>query len=327
MIFAGRYGQELTDAARLVARVAAVLSIGAGVIHVSAAGDHTNLPVMFAGFLAVAVLQVALGALLLWRRPSRLLVTAALLLMVGSVGVWLLSRTSGLPFLEDGHQEAVGFKDGTTVLFELASIPPLLLLLSRDLAQATLPSPRLAHQTSSLVGVACFALMVPALMLGGGGHHSHEQAVELGLHSDDHGEGEELAHAGTQSHGRDTETRHHAKKKGDSDGHAHAGGAKSSSGHHSGTQLASAPLGGSHGHGGSGGDGDAPRHDGGEHDAGGERDHNDGQHRRNRPGRDHGPGHGNHDGEGEGDQPGDEPPISLTYEPQPSVCVSGLCVP
>jgi len=328
VIFAGRYGQDLTDAARLVARVAAILSIGAGVIHVSAAGDHTNLPVMFAGFLAVAALQVALGALLLWRRPSRLLVTAALLLMVGSVGVWLWSRTSGLPFLEDGHTEPVGFKDGITVLFEVASIPPLLLLLSRDLAQATLPSPRLAHQTSSLVGVACFALMVPALMLGGGGHHSHEQAVELGLHTDDHGQGEELAHADTQSHGRDPNAGHHATKKGESDGHAHTGDANGSSGHrHSGTQLASAPLGGSHSHGG-GGD-NPPRHDAGEHDAGGEGDHHDGQHRRGRPDRDHGhgPGHGDHEGEEPGDESGDEPPLSVSYEPEPSVCISGFCVP
>ena len=46
-------GDGSLDAARLVARLTAILSIAAGVIHLSAAGDHRNLPVMLAGFLVV----------------------------------------------------------------------------------------------------------------------------------------------------------------------------------------------------------------------------------------------------------------------------------
>src|SRR5688500_9330097 len=65
------YGPDASDPVRLVAQIAAVLSIGAGVIHVSAAGDHTDLPVMFGGFMVVATLQVALGVVLLRRPPSR----------------------------------------------------------------------------------------------------------------------------------------------------------------------------------------------------------------------------------------------------------------
>ena len=122
--------------------------------------------------------------------------------MVGSIGVWLVSRTAGLPFPEDGHQEPVGFKDGVTVLFELGSIPALLLLLSREL------EPRVARRRHALASqtFACrerrarCVLLVPALMLGGGEHHSHEEAVALGLHdeSEGHGdsEGHDLAQAG-----------------------------------------------------------------------------------------------------------------------------------
>ena len=172
--------QGNSDAVRLVSTLAAILSIGAGVIHVSAAGDHTSLPVMFAGFLAVATLQIALGALLLWRRPSKLLIAAGVGLMVGSIAVWVLSRTEGLPFLEDGHTEAIGFKDGITVLFELGSIPLLLLLMSQELDRVSLPSPRLASHALAVTGAGCFALMAPALLLGGGEHHSHDQAVKLG---------------------------------------------------------------------------------------------------------------------------------------------------
>ena len=313
------HGRELNDPTRLVGEVAAILSIGAGVIHYSAAGDHTNLPVMLAGFIVVATLQVALGALLLWRRPpSRRLVLAGLALMVGAIGVWVLSRTQGLPLLEDGHAEPIGFKDGVTVVFELASIPALLLLLSRDLARVSLPSPKLEAQTLTALGASCFALMVPALMLGGGEHHSHEEAVEMGIHTDDHGPGEELAHAGSDSHGDDPDDGHHATKP-DGKGHGHARAGDASGGHHSGFELASAPVTG-HEH---DGGGDGPQHHA---DDGGEGNHHDGHHRRDRRDRDH--GHGDHEeDEPGGGGSGDEPPLSLSYDPEPSVCIATVCVP
>jgi len=122
------YGRDLRDAPRLVASATAVFSLGAAVIHLSAAADHDNLPVMMGGFIVVAVLQAALGAALLLRRPSRLLCLGAIALMLGSLQVWLISRTAGLPLLPGGHMEPIGFKDGVTVLFELATLPGLLLL-------------------------------------------------------------------------------------------------------------------------------------------------------------------------------------------------------
>lgn len=309
-----------------------MLSIGAGVIHVSAAGDHTNLPVMFAGFLVVATLQVGLGALLLRRPPSRLLVAAGLVLMVGSVGVWLVSRTAGLPFLEDGHTEPVGFKDGITVLFELASLPALLLLLSPDLARVSPPSPRLRSQTLAVLGVACFALLPPALLLGGGEHHTHEEAVELGIH-EDHDEGDELAHAGPESSHADGEDGHHAdgKAKG-ADGHGHAGSAKKAGEHqHSDVDLASTPRGGSHEHSADSAPGDAPGHHGDEDDGD---DRGDGQHHRGKRDGDkqhgdghRGGGHGDGDHGGGGDGSDGEEPLTITYEPEPSVCVMAVCFP
>ena len=318
--------QGNSDAVRLVSTLAAILSIGAGVIHVSAAGDHTSLPVMFAGFLVVATLQIALGALLLWRRPSKLLIAAGLGLMVGSIAVWVLSRTQGLPFLEDGHTEPIGFKDGVTVLFELGSIPLLLLLLSRELDRVSLPSPRLASHALALTGVGCFALMAPALLLGGGEHHSHEQAVELGLHEDDHSEGEELAHAGEPSSHEGENG--HPKAGEDSNGrHAHKGSDKPGGGHgHSGVRLAGAPLGAGHEHSGSNAPDDAPNHHG-NGNGDGDKQHHRGRHDGDKKhgGNHGGGGHGN--GEHGGEDPGGEPPVSVSYEPEPSVCVMGVCVP
>lgn len=331
-MFTSPYGRDPSDAVRLVGTVAAILSIGAGVIHVSAAGDHTNLPVMFAGFIVVATLQVGLGVLLLRGRPSRVLIVAALALMLGSVGIWLLSRTAGLPFLEDGHTEPVGFKDGVTVLFELASVPALLLLLSRDLGRVSLPSARLRSQTLAVLGAACFVLLPPALLLGGGGHKSHEQAVELGIHEDGHGDGDDLAHADSKSSQSDGGDGHHAKggdgaKNGD-DGHGHGGSANAAGEHHSDVELAGAPLGASHDHAGGSAPGNGPKHHA---DEDGGRNQDDGQHHRGNPdgdkqhGDDHG-GDGHDDGE-HGEGPDDDEAISVTYEPEPSVCVTNVCFP
>lgn len=176
----------MRNAARLVASVTAILSIGAAFVHLSAAADHDNLPAMMAGFSAVAVLQAGLGALLLWRRPSAPVLIAAIALMLGSVGAWVMSRTVGLPLLPGGHMEPIGFKDGITVLFELGAVPGLLALMSRELRGVALPSPRLATQALGFVGAATFALSIPAFLLDGGAHHSHEEAVAMGVH--DHGE-------------------------------------------------------------------------------------------------------------------------------------------
>jgi drug/metabolite transporter (DMT)-like permease len=111
-------GDDASDPARLVGRLTAILSIAAGVIHISAAGDHTNLPALFVLFLVDAALQIGLGVLLLRRRPSRLLVAAAVAVMVGSVAVWLVSRTGDgrIPLREIGLPIAAGVGFGVFIV-------------------------------------------------------------------------------------------------------------------------------------------------------------------------------------------------------------------
>jgi hypothetical protein len=186
------HGAGLDGGARLVSALGGTLLIAAALLHVSAAGDHTNLPVMLTGFLVVATLQAALGGLLLLRRPGRLVLAGGLALTLGSLAVWLVSRTAGLPFLPGGHMEPIGFKDGVTVLFEVATVPVLAILWSAELDSVRLPSPRLGTQAVAVLGSGVFALFVPALVLGGGEHHS---AGELAGHM--HGEGDH-DHAGEE---------------------------------------------------------------------------------------------------------------------------------
>ena len=333
LLVTGPHGRDSTDAVRLVATVAGILTIGAGVIHISAAGDHTSLPVMFAGFMIVAALQIAVGALLVSRRPSRLLIIAALGLTLGSIGAWLLSRTSGLPFLEGGHQEPIGFKDGVTKLFELGSIPAFLLLLSRDLARMSLPSPRLGSQTLAVLGSACFVLLIPALLLGGGTHHSHAEAVALGIHGAEHGEGD--VHPLAQAHDGSSKQHDGGEHRVKDRDHNHAGSANASGQlEHAGHQFASAPLSDpGHQHAGGHSPGSAPNHHAGGKDrdhSGGQRHetHRDGdQHPNHRSGGEH--GHGEHEGGHGGGGSDDDEPITISYEPSPSVCIAAanVCVP
>ena len=193
--FTQPHGAGLDGGARVTSVLAGMLLIGAGVLHISAAGDHTNLPVMAAGFLVVAAFQAALGGVLLFRRARGPVLAAGLALTVGALATWLVSRTSGLPLLPGGHMEPIGFKDGVTVLFEIASAPLLALLASAELDRVRLPSPRLGTQAVAVLGSGMFALFVPALVLGGGEHHSAAEMAHA--HGDtSHGHGEELADAG-----------------------------------------------------------------------------------------------------------------------------------
>jgi hypothetical protein len=310
------YGPDASDPVRLVGQIAAVLSIGAGVIHISAAGDHSDIPVMLAGFMLVAVLQIGLGALLISRPPSRLLIAAAIAMTLSSIGLWVVSRTVGLPF-EGGDAEPVGFKDGVTKLFEIASIPALLLLLTPDLARVSVP-PRLGNRAITMLGAACLALMPPALLLGGH-HHSHGEGAAMAMHD----AGTELAHSGSDSGhshggGRDAELGHHAHSSSGHGTSVSAGG-----GHqHSDTVLASAPLGTTHHH------SAAPTpSDPHTHHAGG--DERSGHHERKHGGHPHdehrGGGHSGHGDHGGGSEA--EPAVSVGYEPEPSVCVTNICVP
>jgi hypothetical protein len=219
----------LEGGARVASVTAGTLLIGAGLLHISAAGDHTNLPVIMVGFLVVAAAQAGLGGLLLFRRPGLLLVAGGVALTLGALGAWLMSRTAGLPLLPGGHMEPIGFKDGVTVLFEAVTVPALALLASAELDAVRLPSPRLGSQAVALLGAGMFALFVPAFTLGGGEHHS----------------------------------------AGEMAGHAHGGGAEARDGHaHDGEQLAQALGGHAHGDGQSSGrrgagHGDNDHHGGG----------------------------------------------------------------
>lgn len=229
------YGADPGDATRLVGRVTAMLAIAAGLIHLSAAGDHSGFPVMVGLFMASAVAQIALGGLLAVRRPSRLVVVAGLAVMAACMAAWCVSRTHGLPFDEGGEREEIGFKDAVCVFFELAAVPGLLLLMSRDLRRVVLPS-RLAARATTVAAGATLALMVPALALVSEQNHdeAHEHlaaAHHAGAGAAHHAAGHARGHA-THAHGGAAHAAHGHVHSASPAGHAHTQLAALHTGHH-----------------------------------------------------------------------------------------------
>ena len=165
------YGGDLSDVTRAVGQTTALLCIGVGLIHFSAASDDTDLPALMAAFVVLGTLQVGLGGLLLWRRPTRPLAALGAAMMVGAFAAWLLCRTVALPLPDNAAMEPIGFKDGVAVILELASVPGLLLLTSEGTTGIELPSPRLGTRALAVTAATVFALLVPAVVLEGGGHH------------------------------------------------------------------------------------------------------------------------------------------------------------
>ncbi|WP_167098026.1 hypothetical protein [Mycobacterium sp. DL592] len=93
---------------RLSARCAAVASIGAAVIHLGVAPAHwRDWAVSGVFFASIAVFQLIWG-FLAWSRPTAVALAAGIAVNAGSVGLWIVSRTVGMPFgPHAGQPEAV----------------------------------------------------------------------------------------------------------------------------------------------------------------------------------------------------------------------------
>jgi hypothetical protein len=158
---AGR-GSELPVARGQLALLLGALAWAAGTAHAQASAAHLGewpLAALFFGALAAG--QFGVGALL-WARPSRRLLAVAAAGSLAVAGLWVLSRTAGLPFgPEVSRREAAGVPDIVATLDELLLAGASLAVLGRW-AKVSL-SPVLLH----LVLIASLA----SAMLAGG--HSH----------------------------------------------------------------------------------------------------------------------------------------------------------
>lgn len=136
--------------------VAAALSVGAASIHFAAVPPHMDEFPPFAyafAMLAVAQLVSAVGLIRGWP----LVRAATVVISVGVIGVWIVSRIIGLPVgAEPWVPEEVGLADTISSLFEAAIV---MLVISAS-ARPTWRSERARR-----VGASIYVALIPALGL------------------------------------------------------------------------------------------------------------------------------------------------------------------
>lgn len=115
---------------RQVRYFTAIMSFGAGVLHLLAMAAHIgHHPTAGRAFLAVAILQIVWGVVLI-AEPRRIFVIAGALVTLGAMVAWVYSRTKGIswfPGLE--HTEAIEWRDVVTQFFQLLALAGAVVIL------------------------------------------------------------------------------------------------------------------------------------------------------------------------------------------------------
>lgn len=129
---AARQLDELGLAGRSRAQInsAALLIAAAGAIHFAVAPMHFREFALYGVFfVGLGLVQVGLGAALL-ARPNRRLIAIAAAANISVIGLWVITRTVGLPLAPVPWQaEEIGFTDVTATLLEsISSLLAVLLL-------------------------------------------------------------------------------------------------------------------------------------------------------------------------------------------------------
>ncbi|MCA1839147.1 MAG: hypothetical protein ABR507_02740 [Actinomycetota bacterium] len=154
----------------------AVLSAGAAAAHFAVMGAHFKEYWLFGLFFALLAWYQVLWALAIFAKPSRLVLWAGALVNLTVVGVWVVSRTAGLPIGPNpGIPEAKGTLDIITTIFEALIVMGAFAWLVRG---AKSMSPR-------WLGVAVALVVLPLTISGliidarSGGHHHAASAAGI----------------------------------------------------------------------------------------------------------------------------------------------------
>lgn len=155
------------DAAR---RALALSSLGAGAIHVALGPEHmAEWAVLGTGFYVSGLFQIAWGLRLLTTESRRLLALGAIQSVL-YVGVWLMSRTTGLPLGPEAWQaESVGVADVLCIALEAVVAVGALVLLRRPMA-GRVPAGRVAAR-GVLAAVALTVLATTGVAVAAPSHN------------------------------------------------------------------------------------------------------------------------------------------------------------
>jgi hypothetical protein len=158
-------------------RVAASLSVAAGVIHLVMVPSHAGESAAEGISFALAGWFQLLTAWLLLNRTSRALLTPIAVANTVFIGAWVWSRTAGLPVgAHAGERETAGFVDGTTVAFEVALLLACLVLARRSTRRPS--SNPWGMRVGLVVMVAVVALASAAIASPSARDHAGHDAVD-----------------------------------------------------------------------------------------------------------------------------------------------------
>lgn len=165
--------------ADVMRRVAAVCSLGAAAIHFGVAGEHFGEWSVYGVFFVLLGGFQVVWSLAAWTHEDRRLLVAGLAASALTVLLWLVTRTTGLPFGPDAHvAEDVGAADAICTALEVVQAALLGLLVVRRRPARRL-SPLSAVAITSVAGVlvlggANVALSAP---MGHGDASTHAQVA------------------------------------------------------------------------------------------------------------------------------------------------------
>src|SRR3954453_1909590 len=153
---------ERFDPSPAALRIAASLSIAAGVIHLVMVPSHAGESLAEGvGFALAGWFQLVAAWLFLSRRVRNFLLPIAVANVL-FIGAWVWSRTAGIPFgAHAGQAESVGFVDLTTVALETALLLWCALLVHRP--RVGRGWGRGARNVAVLTVVAIFGLTTAAI--------------------------------------------------------------------------------------------------------------------------------------------------------------------
>ncbi len=140
--------------------IAAMTSLGAGVIQAAVAGVHAEHPQLARVLIVFAIAQIGAGMVAL-ARPNRLVATLVLAVNAVAVGGWLATRLTGLSWI-DGLQarQAAQFADTACALLGATAV-------GCALAAAMIGVRRSSAPRLSFPALAVAALTIPAMLSGG----------------------------------------------------------------------------------------------------------------------------------------------------------------
>jgi hypothetical protein len=162
------------------AQIAGLASVGAGAIHLAAAGIHAEHPALARIFVLMGAVQVITG-LCLALSGRRVAAAAVVLVGIAAVGGWVLTRTTGISWVQ-GLEDAEHPQFADTVCASLAAIG--LALGAVVLWRGGRPAPRV----SLVAPGAMIGVVSVAAMLTGATHvhsHEHDATAEAAGHTHD----------------------------------------------------------------------------------------------------------------------------------------------